>query len=81
MSNGVEFDFDNEPRAVSQDKTPAMVKLVIKLSGGLIKDERQANWILLGFVVMALGLSFYLFFGGGTVVGYPEDIKMLPAVF
>jgi len=60
MSNGVEFDFDNEPRAVVQDKTPAIVKLVIKLSGGLIKDSTQANYVLLGFVVLVVVLSFFL---------------------
>jgi len=66
MSNGVEFDFDNEPRAVVQTKTPAMVKLVIKLSGGLIKDSTQANLALLALSFLMFALSYFLIFTDGN---------------
>lgn len=75
MSNGVQFDIDNEPRAGEQTKTPAMVKLVTKLSMGLIKDERQANYVLLGFAITAFVISFLLF-SGGTVNTPPSGIPM-----
>jgi len=71
MSNGVQFDIDNEPRAVVQTKTPAIVKLVIKLSGGLIKDSTQANYVLLGFVCIAVIFSFLLLPG----VSEPRPIE------
>lgn len=41
---------------------PKMVQLVIRYSGGLIKDEKQANYVLLGFVVIALLIIFVMFF-------------------
>jgi hypothetical protein len=64
------FDTDNF-KAVSaqvtsayEDKgTSGMVKLVMKLSGGAVKTERQAEWILLGVIVVAVGISLYLVFG------------------
>lgn len=80
MTNGVEFDIDSEPRAVVQTKTPAMVKLVIKLSGGLVKDSTQANYVLIGFAIVVFTISFFLFLGGGGTGGYPKDVKILPAV-
>ncbi len=46
--------------------TPKIVRLVIKYSGGLIKDENQANYVLIGFVVLAIIISLFLFFGGGS---------------
>ena len=42
--------------------TPKMVKFVIRVSGGAIKDQRQAEWVLLGVVVIVMGISLYLFF-------------------
>ena len=50
-------------------ETPKMIRWVIKCSGGLIKDERQANYVLIGFVVVATIVVLFLFFGGG---GSPE---------
>jgi len=44
------------------DETPKMVKLVIKSSGGSIKDRRQAEYVLLGFVVVVIAISLYLMF-------------------
>jgi hypothetical protein len=42
---------------------PKMVQLVMKWSGGAIKEQRQAEYILLGFVVLAIIISLFLFFG------------------
>ena len=47
---------------------PKMVKGVIKLSGGAIKNQKQAEWLLFGFVVVAVGVSVWLFFFGGNNV-------------
>lgn len=75
MSNGIQFDFDNEPRVVVQTKVPAMVNLVIKLSGGLIKDSTQANYVLIGFAIIAFTISFFLFSGGRVIT---QHSKMTP---
>jgi hypothetical protein len=42
--------------------TPKIVQLVIKYSGGLIKDENQAGIVLIILVLVMFGLSFYFFF-------------------
>lgn len=44
---------------------PKIVRWVIKYSGGAIKDKRQANYFLIGFVVVAIVFTFILFFSGG----------------
>ncbi|MEK7104950.1 MAG: hypothetical protein AAB868_02835 [Patescibacteria group bacterium] len=61
--------------------TPKMVQWVMKISGGAIKEQKQAEYMLFGFVVVAIIVSLFLFFGGGGTAGNPKDIKILPAVF
>jgi hypothetical protein len=67
---GVSFDTDTQVESYKAIKfynetvEPKMVKAVMKLSGGVVKDQRQAEWILFGFVVVAIGISLYLVFGG-----------------
>lgn len=60
--------FENEqfqrPRSF-QATTPKMVEWIIRYSGGAIKDEKQANYVLIGFVVVAIVISIFLVFGGG----------------
>ncbi|KKT29664.1 MAG: hypothetical protein UW15_C0008G0030 [Parcubacteria group bacterium GW2011_GWC1_44_10] len=63
-----------------QTPTPKIVGWVIKYSGGAIKDEKQANYVLIGFVAVAIVVSLFLIFGGGGSAGNPKDIKILPAV-
>lgn len=60
--------------------TPKMVEWVIKYSGGYIKDEEQANYILIGFSVVAVAISLYLFLGISGTAGSPQDVKILPAL-
>ncbi len=59
---GAEFQ---RPRSF-QTPTPKIVQWVIKYSGGAVKDERQANYVLIGFVVVAIVVSLFLFFSGGS---------------
>lgn len=54
------------------DETPKMVQILIKSSGGAVKNRKQAEWILLGFVIMVLGISTYLFFGGNKSIKEPS---------
>lgn len=65
-----------------------MIRLVIKHSGGLIKDGKQASFVLLGFAVAAIIVSIFLFFGRGRVNKTPSEeeifrvtppLKILPA--
>ena len=57
-------------------EVPKMVQLVMKWSG--FKEQKQAEYVLLGFVVVAIGVSLYLFFGRSS--SYQEKIIFsLPA--
>ncbi|MEK7163339.1 MAG: hypothetical protein AAB775_01345 [Patescibacteria group bacterium] len=70
VSDGEEFQ---RPRSF-QTSTPKIVEWVIKYSGRLIKDERQANYFLIGFVAVAIIVSLFLFFGGGGQKLPPEKV-------
>ena len=47
------------------DDVPRMVRWVMKLSGGSITEQRQAEYVLLGFTIIAIIISLFLIFGGG----------------
>ena len=59
-------------------KSPRMIQWIIKYSGGLIRNERQANYILLGFVAIVIVISLILLLRIGLTDNL-EDIKVLPA--
>ena len=61
---GISFETDDykAARFSSLEENPRMVKWVIKYSGGLIKDKKQAEYVLLGVVVTMFILSFFFFF-------------------
>ena len=61
--------------------TPKIVRWVIMHSGGSIKSEKQANILLLGFVVLVIIVSFVLFFGNRTVTLEPAPPDVLPEEF
>ena len=41
---------------------PKMVQWVMKLSGGTIKEQKTAEYVLLGLVLVIIGISLYFFF-------------------
>ena len=70
---GEEFQ---RPRQSFQTPTPKIVELVIKYSGGAIKDEKQANYVLIGFVAVAIIIVFvFLFSGGGKKVKFSPGVQ------
>ena len=60
-----------------QTPTPKIVEWVIKYSGGAIKDEKQANYVLIGFVAVAIIVSFFFVFGESVKKG-PKLPPSLP---
>ena len=48
------------------ESVPKIIRLIMKISGGAIKDERQAEYTLLGFAILAIIVSLFLFFWGGA---------------
>ena len=55
--------------------TPKIIQWVIKYSGGLVKDEKQASYVLIGFVAVAIIIVLFLVFSGG---GGKTEIKAPP---
>jgi len=55
------FDEDNQIRKnvdIYFDETPTVVKFVIKNSGGLIKNKKQAYVVLYSFITISLIITF-----------------------
>ncbi len=50
-----------------------MIDLVIRLSGGLIKDKNQANIFLFGFVIIMIIITLFLLFDGNG-----QAVRSLP---
>lgn len=60
---------DNSGASVNIKKVPAMYGLIIKLSHGAIKNEKQAKGFLVLLILVVNVFSFYLIykhFGGGN---------------
>jgi hypothetical protein len=60
-------DFEND--VASTKRVPAMYGLIIKLSRGVIKSEKQAKNFLVLLIIIVNLISFYLIykqFGGGS---------------
>lgn len=49
-----------------------MIAVVMRLSGGRIKDARRASYALLVFAVLVLVVSLVLFFSGGPEKFSPD---------
>lgn len=76
--------FENQDERPSgyygQRSMPKMIALVIKFSGGYIKNEQQANYALIIFAVVAIIISIILFSRLSStspkVVQFREDIPL-----
>ncbi|MBU3901540.1 hypothetical protein KJ590_00930 [Patescibacteria group bacterium] len=53
--------------------TPKVIQWAIRYSGGLIKDEKQAQYVILGFVALAIIVTLLLIFGGGGNTEQPFE--------
>ena len=75
----VEFETDNSWQAVKyyrETTTPKIIQKVIRYSGGYIENERQASYVVLGFVVFAIIISLFLFFGDSS----SNDERVTPSI-
>ncbi len=52
------------PEALKNSDIPKMVGWVMKLSGGAIKEQKTAEYVLLALVVLMVIISLFLFFSG-----------------
>lgn len=67
MSSEVDFYFENTPRPSSKAKGSRLAALVVTYSGGFIKDETRANYVLAGFSLLVIIFSCIIYFGEGRV--------------
>ena len=76
---GVNFDTSSygAVKYYKETVTPKMVKAVIKYSGGAIKSQKQAEYILLAFVIFAIGISLFLVFGRGNTKPSPQALEQM----
>jgi len=44
---------------------PKIIRWLIKYSGGIIRNEKQASYVLLGFIVFVVIISLFLIFNRG----------------
>jgi hypothetical protein len=71
---GVKFQ-DSGWRAVKyyrEATVPKIIQWTMKLPGGLIKNEKQAQYVILGFVALAIIISLFLIFGGASRLKSPK---------
>ena len=61
MTDNVQFDEWRPPKQDFDRETPRLVRLVIKFSGGLVKDEHAANIVLVILSVAFFVTTIYLF--------------------
>lgn len=59
-----------------ETNTPKIIQLTMKYSGGLIKKERQAEYVLLGFVVVAVIISLIIILGSGSKIPPPPPTPL-----
>ena len=66
MEDGITFDEDRKPQRAERVKPPKLTQMIIDYSGGYIQNQKQANYVLMGFIVAMVVLSFFLFSGSGA---------------
>jgi len=67
----IEFETDSYKavKFYNETNTPTIIRLMMKFSGGLVKSERQAEYILLGFVLLMIIVAVIIFIvSGGSKV-------------
>src|SRR3989344_2389326 len=60
-----EGDEWQSPTRFQSQQTPAIVRWVVQYSGGYVKDEKQATYVLVGFAAAAIVIASILWFRGG----------------
>lgn len=65
--SGIQFEQETyqAPKFQSKPEVQGMAATVMKYSGGAFKEQRQAEYVLLVFVAVAMAISIFLFTRGG----------------
>ncbi len=73
-------EFQRSFKSFQERQTPKIIEWIIKYSGGYITDAKQANYLLIGFVIVMLILSFFLIFNSSESINNSNNIKITPAI-
>jgi hypothetical protein len=79
MLKDSEVNFQNkqgEPAQFFRPGTPKIIQWVIKYSGGLIRNERQAAYILIGFVALAIIITIIIVVSSGSNQPTPGPVPV-----
>ena len=77
-STGVEFEKSDGGHSHSP-RMPKMAGWLIKYSGGLVKDEKTANYVLVSFAVLVIILTFFVISQGGTGENFSSSPELPPS--
>ena len=72
-----DMKFQNEERQSVQaflPETPKIIQWIVKYSGGLIRDEKQAQYVLLGFVALTIIIVVVIAVSGGSNQPVPGPV-------
>lgn len=74
----IKFETDSYKAVKFYNETniPKMVQLIMKYSGGAIKEQKQAEYVLFAFAIIVFTISLFLFFGGSS--GSPTFNENIP---
>ena len=70
MAGEVQFEEDNSysrPSMGGNEETKGIIGLVMRT--GIVKDEKQATYLLLGIMIVNIAIISFLLFGGGNSGG------------
>ncbi len=81
-NNRPHISFDNEkwstPQRHASHQTFSLVRLVIAYSGGFIRTEAQATYVLLGITIIVLVLAVSISFSDGASEYVPQQYEVPP---
>ena len=66
-SSNLEFDEAQSSAPQYTQKESGLVQWILAHSGGIIENKKDAEYVLIGFIVLATLVSLYLFLGTGPV--------------
>ena len=75
-SSEVKFDEDSGDISYGFEGS-RILQLVIKYSGGLIKDKTQAQYVVLGFVAIIIFISLIFFFNRNRPLSPPSADEII----
>ncbi len=70
---GVQFEEWKPSTETFKENSAKMIRWIIKNSGGVVKNKKQASLVLFLFSLIAFSVSLYLFFG----IDASKDLKKI----